>query len=85
MEDKIYMENILNLCKGVADLYLHGTLESPTPNVRAVFHQALCETLTMKNEIFAKMTEKGWYPVQQVEQEKIQQLKQKYMMDTTQG
>lgn len=85
MEDKVYMENLLNLCKGVADLYLHGIIESSSPNVRAAFHQALCETLTIQNEIFSKMSEKGWYSVSQVEQEKIQQLKQKYITNTTQS
>lgn len=33
MDDKNLMEDILLLEKGVCDLYMHGTLESPTSNV----------------------------------------------------
>ncbi len=32
MDDKCIMENILLTTKGVCDLYLHGAIESPTPN-----------------------------------------------------
>ena len=31
MDDKNLMEDILLLEKGVCDLYMHGTLESPRP------------------------------------------------------
>lgn len=82
MDDKLYMENILNLCKGIADLYLHGALEASTPEIRTVFHQALCETLSIQSDLYGKMSQKGWYPVQQVEAEKIQQVKQKYSTST---
>lgn len=79
MQDKDYMETLLNACKGATDLYLHGTLESAgTPKVHRVFHQALCELLTMQNEIYKKMEVKGWYTTTQVEQEKITQLKEQY-------
>ncbi len=29
MDDKCIMENLLHTAKGVCDLYLHGTIESP--------------------------------------------------------
>ena len=32
MNDKEIMENILITTKGVVDLYMHGTVESATPN-----------------------------------------------------
>lgn len=86
MQDKDYMENLLNACKGVADLYMHGTIESAaSPNVHRVFHQALCEILSMQNELYKKMEQKGWYNTTQVEQNKIMQLKQQYSSQTQQN
>ena len=34
MDDKCLMENLLLVEKGVCDLYMHGTIESGTANVR---------------------------------------------------
>lgn len=78
MNDEQLMENILLLQKGVCDLYMHGTIESGTTNVHQVFNAALSEGLCMQDEIYAKMTAKGWYPVEQAEQTKIDKVKQKY-------
>lgn len=78
MEDKNLMENLLLLQKGACGLYLHGTIESGTQNVNQAFNSVLSESLTLQNDISSKMTEKGWYPTEQVEQQKMQQVKQKY-------
>lgn len=80
MDDKNLMENILLLTKGAADLYLHGTIEASTENIHQAFHDILCETLKIQHEIYKKMEAKGWYPAEQVDQQKIQQTKQKYTM-----
>ena len=42
------------------------------------FAQSFNDSLTTQNEIYAKMSAKGWYPMEQVEQQKINQTKQKY-------
>ena len=79
MDDKTTMENILLTTKGVCDLYMHGTIESAgTANVHGAFDQALKETLTLQDEIYKKMAAKGWYPTEQADQQKIQQVKQKF-------
>lgn len=78
MDDKNLMENILLLEKGVCDLYMHGTIESSTDNVHQAFNAALNNALCMQDEIYDKMSAKGWYPVQQVEQNKINTVKQKF-------
>ena len=41
MNDKDIMEGILLTTKGVCDLYLHGSIESATPNVHQAFNTAL--------------------------------------------
>jgi len=78
MNDKMIAENVLSLLKGVADLYLHGTVESACPKVHGAFEKTLTETLCMQHEVYNEMSAKGWYPATQVEQQKIDQLKQKY-------
>lgn len=78
MDDKCIMENILLTEKGVCDLYLHGTIESSTANVHQSFSSALNESLCMQDDIYKKMSEKGWYPMEQAEQQKIEKVKQKF-------
>lgn len=78
MEDKLIMDNILTATKSMCDLMMHGTVESSTPDVHTAFTQSLNDCLCMQNEIYTKMTEKGWYPMQQAEQQKIDAAKQKY-------
>ncbi len=78
MNDRNIMENLLLTTKGACDLYMHGTAESGTANVSNTFGTALKDTLSMQGGIYQKMSTKGWYPTQQVEQQKIDQLRQKF-------
>ena len=64
MNDRDIMENLLLTTKGVCDLYLHGAVESGTQNVHSVFDSALSESICMQNQIYQKMSEKGWYTAQ---------------------
>lgn len=83
MDDKNLMQNLLLLEKGCCDLYMHGAVESATKNVLGAFNSALDDSLSMQDEIFTKMSDKGWYNIPDVEQTKIDQLKQKFA--TAQG
>ena len=78
MDDKNLMQNLLLLEKGVCDLYMHGAVESGTQNVHLAFNAAFTDSLSMQNEIYSKMTEKGWYTQKQVDQNKIDTLKTQY-------
>ncbi len=78
MDDKLIMDNILTAIKGECDLMMHGAIESSTPDVHNAFTQVFNDTLCMQNEIYKKMAEKGWYPEEQAEQQKIATAKQKY-------
>jgi spore coat protein CotF len=72
------MENLLNVTKGACDLYLHGTIESPTMNVHQTFDNALNDTLCMQDDIYKKMSAKGWYTTDQAEQQKISKIKNQF-------
>ena len=78
MNDREIMENILLTTKGVCDLYLHGAVESATPQVHEAFSTALNDALTMQDGIYKQMAAKGWYTVEQAPQQQLTQLRQKY-------
>lgn len=78
MSDKSLMEDIILLEKGACDLYMHGAIESNTDNVHQAFNTALNDSLYMQDTIYDKMAEKGWYPTEQAEQNKINSVKQRF-------
>ena len=78
MNDQAIMENLLLTVKGVADLYLHGAIESSTPNVHQTFSSALDSTLCMQDQVYRKMSAKGWYQTTPAQQTEIDQVKQKF-------
>ena len=78
MDDKVIMENILTATKSACGLLMHGTIESATPNVNSTFKSSLDDCLAMQNEIYSKMSQKGWYPTQQAQQQQISAAKQKF-------
>ncbi len=78
MDERNIMENILLTTKGVCDLYLHGTIESTTQNVRNAFKNALTGALDMQEDIYREMSDKGWYSPQQAQSQQVQQFKQKF-------
>jgi spore coat protein CotF len=78
MDDKTIMENLLTTAKGGCDLYMHGAVESATPNVHQAFNSALNEEISMQEGIFKQMSQKGWYPSEQASQQQVQQVRQQY-------
>ena len=78
MDERQLMENMLQLEKGACDLLMHGTVESSNPNVHQAISCSLNSSLQMQEQIYEKMQEKGWYPAQQVERPKIEQVRQKF-------
>ena len=78
MSDKDIMEGILLTTKGVCDLYMHGSIESETPQVHQAFNTALNDALCMQNAIYKQMAGHGWYATAQAQPQQIQQVKQKF-------
>ena len=78
MSDKDIMESILLTTKGVCDLYMHGSIESATPNVHQAFNTALNDALCMQSAIYKQMSDHGWYPTEQAQPQRIQQVKQQF-------
>lgn len=80
MDDRNLMQNLLLLEKGCCELYMHGAVESANKNVLNAFNGAYDDSLSMQGEIFSKMTDKGWYNPKQVEQQKIDTLRQQFSL-----
>ena len=78
MDDRNLMQDLLLLEKGCCELYMHGAVESANSNVLGAFNAAYDDSLSMQGEIFSKMADKGWYQIPQVEQQKVDQLKQQF-------
>ena len=78
MDDRCIMENLLLTTKGVCDLYLHGTIESSTQNVHQAFDKALDDSLCIQDNIYKKMSAKGWYSSETAQPEKVQKVKNQF-------
>ena len=78
MNDRDLMENMLMLEKGACDLFMHGTIESSSTDVHQTFNTSLNASLRLQDEIYSKMQAKGWYPTEQVDQSKLNTVKQKF-------
>ena len=78
MSDKEIMEGILLTTKGACDLFMHGSIESGTPKVHQAFSTALNDAICMQNNVYKQMSDHGWYTTEQAQQQKLQQVKQKY-------
>lgn len=81
MNDRNVMQNLLLLEKGACDLYMHGAIEASDEKVFSSFSTALHQSLQLQNQIYTKMKEKGWYAPEMAQQDKVQQLKQKFSVN----
>lgn len=66
MSDQVLMDNYLLLLKSTVEVYVHGTLESSTSDVRELLHSCLDNTIHMQGTTFDRMAEAGWYQVENV-------------------
>ncbi len=81
--DKSLMEDMLLLEKGMCDLLMHGTIESSTQNVHQAFSTALDSALCMQDDIYNKMSSKGWYSAEKAQQNKIDSVRQRFSAGCT--
>ena len=67
MNDRLLMDNILLLLKSTVEVYVHGSLESTNKPVHIVLKSNLDEIIKMQDDTYKKMTENGWYVIQNVQ------------------
>lgn len=77
--DKDILTDALSSQKFVTGGYNTSVNECATPALRNDFLNILNEEHQMQSEIFTEMQTRGWYPTEAADQNKINQVKQKYM------
>lgn len=71
MNNELILENYLLLLKSTTEVYVHGTLESSNQEVRSTLKDTLNEILTSQANTYDLMTKNGWYSVNNVETNEI--------------
>ena len=73
MNDRLLMDNYLLVLKSTVEVYVHGTLESSNNDVREILKSGLDETIMNQAKTYLEMTKYGWYKINNVETNQIQQ------------
>lgn len=73
MNDQLLMDNYLLLLKSTVEVYVHGTLESSNEDVRELLKECLDDTMTNQANTYDKMTEYGWYQINNVQASDVAQ------------
>ncbi len=71
MNDQVLMDNYLLILKSTVEVYVHGTLESSNKDIRNLLKECLNDTMSMQADTYDKMTEYGWYQVNNVDTTQI--------------
>lgn len=71
MNDQILFDNYLLLLKSTVEVYVHGTLESSNSDIRNLLKNGLDKTMTNQANAYNKMTENGWYTINNVKASEI--------------
>ena len=73
MNDRLLMENYLLILKSTVEVYVHGTLESSNKETRELLKKCLDKIMTSQANTYDMMSEYGWYQVENVNSDKINQ------------
>lgn len=77
--DKDILTDALSSQKFITDGYNTFANECATPAVKTDFMNILNEEHQIQSEVFTEMQNRGWYPTEAADQNKINQAKQKYV------
>jgi len=77
-QDKDLITDVLMTEKSLCATYNTAVTEAATSNVREGFKNILNEQLDIQNDIFNTMNQKGWYNVQQADQNNINTIKTQF-------
>lgn len=71
MNDQLILDNYLLVLKSTVEVYVHGTLESSNLDVKSLLQESLNETLNHQKNTYQEMIKYGWYQVNNVDKNKI--------------
>ena len=67
MNDQLIMNNYLLILKSTVEVYVHGSLESSNESVRNTLKDNLNNIMTSQANTYDLMTKYGWYSVNNVD------------------
>lgn len=73
MSDQILLDNYLLILKSTVEVYVHGTQESSNDDIRNLFKESLNEILESQASTYDRMVNYGWYQVENVDKQKLEQ------------
>ena len=73
MNDQLIMDNYLLILKSTVEVFIHGTLESSNNDVRNILKNGLNEIIDMQSSTYNEMTKYGWYNIENVQANVINQ------------
>ncbi len=71
MDDQLILDNYLLILKSTVEVYVHGTLESSNLDVKSLLQESLNETLNHQKDTYQEMIKYGWYQVNNIDKNKI--------------
>ena len=71
MDDQLILDNYLLVLKSTVEVYVHGTLESSNLDVKNLLQESLNETLNHQKNTYQEMIKYGWYQVNNIDKNKI--------------
>ena len=71
--DQMLMDNYLLILKSTVEVYVHGTLESSNKDIKDLLKCGLNDTLKHQEDTYNEMTKYGWYKINNVDKNVIQQ------------
>lgn len=71
MDDQLILDNYLLILKSTVEVYVHGTLESSNLDVKNLLQESLNETLNHQKNTYQEMIKYGWYQVNNIDKNKI--------------
>jgi len=80
--DREMMDDVLSSQKFITENYNTFANECATPALKSEFMNLLNEEHQIQHDVFTEMQKRGWYQVEQADQNKINQCKQKYQGET---
>lgn len=73
MNNQIIMENYLLVLKSTVEVFVHGTLESSNKDIHDELKNGLDEIMVSQENTYNEMTKYGWYQVNNVDSNTINQ------------
>lgn len=78
LSDRDMITDMLSEEKYLCGVYSTYASEAGTPDVHRAMMTLLNDSHTIQNEVWQEMHDRGWYPTEKAEDQKLQEEKMKY-------